>query len=436
MLIQSYILPHPPIALKELAGGEERKIPRTLAAFERVAKEIRDFKPETIIISSPHAPMYRDFFYMAFCDEITGSLASFGFPELNMKVSYDRGLSDQIAKLSEDLPLFYDKSFFHQIDHGAFVPLHFIRQYYQDFDLVLLGVSGLSSKDHFTFGRKIQEAIELLDRKIVYIASGDLSHVLKEDGPYGYRKEGEMFDRQVLKLLSKGDWEQILDFPVQLMQDASQCGMKSFQILAGVLDSYSTKSRFLSYENSFGVGYGAFAFDLPTDPYIHLAKRSIEKYLEDQTILPLPDHLPEEMLLRKAGSFVTLYKKGQLRGCIGTIEGYRENLGQEIIENAISAAFFDPRFPPLQGSEWKEIKLSVDILEEAEEISSLEDLNPKVYGVIVSKGGRKGLLLPNIEGVDTSRDQVAIALQKASILPEEEYSLQRFQVIRHEEDTM
>lgn len=170
-----------------------------------------------------------------------------------------------------------------------------------------------------------------------------------------------------------------------------------------------------------------------SDKYVELARETIEAYVRTRKIINVPEGLPEEMLTRQAGTFVSIHKDGNLRGCIGTIQGIRENIAREIISNAISASTRDPRFPPIMPDELGSLEISVDVLGDAEEISSLDELDVRRYGVIVSKGARRGLLLPDLEGVDTPQMQVQIAMMKAGISPREEnIRLERFEVVRHE----
>ncbi|MDD5421688.1 MAG: AmmeMemoRadiSam system protein A, partial [Synergistaceae bacterium] len=166
-------------------------------------------------------------------------------------------------------------------------------------------------------------------------------------------------------------------------------------------------------------------------PYVRLARETVERYVSSGKRIAVPEYLPEEALTRRAGTFVSLKKFGQLRGCIGTISATEENIAKEIIQNAISASTRDPRFPPVSSSELKDLVYSVDILGDSEDIDSPEDLDVKKYGVIVSKGYKKGLLLPNLEGIDTVEEQISIAMQKAGIREGEKIRLQRFEVVRH-----
>lgn len=165
-----------------------------------------------------------------------------------------------------------------------------------------------------------------------------------------------------------------------------------------------------------------------------LAKSAIKHYLNQGNELELPPDVPPELGNKRAGCFVSLHLlNGDLRGCIGTIEPTKTNLGQEIIYNAIAASTADPRFPALKTSELEDLEISVDVLSEPEKISDFNQLDPRHYGVIIqTKDGRRGLLLPDLEGVDSTQQQIEIAAQKAMINPEQDkYELYRFFVKRY-----
>ncbi len=165
--------------------------------------------------------------------------------------------------------------------------------------------------------------------------------------------------------------------------------------------------------------------------YVRLARETIENYIKNGKMISPPNDLPDEMIKQKAGVFVSIKKIGNLRGCIGTFMPTQENIAYEIIKNAISAAVDDPRFPPVTVSEFNDLTISVDVLSSPEEISNISELDPKKYGVIVSSGYKKGLLLPDLEGVDTAEEQVDIAKRKAGIYPGEKIKLYRFEVKRY-----
>jgi AmmeMemoRadiSam system protein A len=171
------------------------------------------------------------------------------------------------------------------------------------------------------------------------------------------------------------------------------------------------------------------------DEYVNLAKNTVETFLKTNQIPPLPKDLPQAMLKKKAGAFVSIHQKnGELRGCIGTFLPTKPNLALEIITNAISSATQDPRFRPITQEKLDNLVYSVDILSPPKPATKKE-INPKKYGLIVkSEDGRKGLLLPDLEGVDTPEQQIAICCQKAGIGPKEKISYQIFTVERHQEN--
>ena len=165
-------------------------------------------------------------------------------------------------------------------------------------------------------------------------------------------------------------------------------------------------------------------------PLVRLAEETIRNYIQEGRVISPPEEVTPEMR-KRAGVFVSLKKRGQLRGCIGTIEPMEENVAEEIIRNAIAAATRDPRFPPVRPEELEGLDISVDVLTTPEPVDGLKDLDPKQYGVIVQCGWRRGLLLPDLEGVDTVEYQIEICRQKAGIGPHEPVQLHRFEVIRY-----
>lgn len=165
--------------------------------------------------------------------------------------------------------------------------------------------------------------------------------------------------------------------------------------------------------------------------YVAVAREAVETYTRERRQIDIPEWLPFKLSNFRAGTFVSLKKNGELRGCIGTISPTQRNVVEEIIQNAIHASAHDPRFEPVVAEELSQLVYSVDILREAEDIASLAELDVKKYGVIVYRDYRKGLLLPDLEGVDTPEEQVEIALRKAGIGKHEDYKMKRFEVVRY-----
>jgi AmmeMemoRadiSam system protein A len=221
-------------------------------------------------------------------------------------------------------------------------------------------------------------------------------------------------------------------------------------MMYGALDGYEIKPEVYSYEAPFGIGYcianigvGGKDNDRKVmdkrievirkneDEYVALARKSLESFVREGKMIEIPEELPKEMKTERAGVFVSIKKDGQLRGCIGTIAPTRENIAGEIIYNAISSGTEDPRFFPVEATELGSLVYSVDVLKKPEPINSIKELDVERYGVIVRSGHRSGLLLPNLEGVNTPEEQINIALQKAGIGKNEPYTMERFEVIRH-----
>lgn len=173
------------------------------------------------------------------------------------------------------------------------------------------------------------------------------------------------------------------------------------------------------------------------DPYVKLARQTLAAYLSEREIIKPSKDLPAEILQGRAGVFVSLHKRRGhgLRGCIGTFLPTEKNIATEIIRNAIAAATQDPRFEPVELEELADLEINVDVLTEPKLVKDLEeDLNPRKYGVIVrTRDGRAGLLLPDLEGVNSVRQQLEIACQKGDIYPDEEFAVYRFEVERHRE---
>lgn len=460
MSIQAaFMVPHPPMIIPAVGRGSEAQIEVTIRAYEQVADEIAALQPETIIITSPHTTMYMDYFHISPGEEASGSFAAFRASSVRFDERYDEELTAQIECLAEanDLSAGTLGERESALDHGTMVPLWFIRQKYTDFKIVRIGLSGLPLTEHYRLGQLIRQAIEDLDRKAVFVASGDLSHKLQDYGPYGFAKEGPQYDERIMDVCSRAAFDELFDFSDSFCEKAAECGHRSFTIMAGALDGYAVKATPLSHEDVTGVGYGICTFypqekdetrhflkqylevqeaalneqKAQSDAYVRLARASLESYIRTGETIAVPEDLPEEMLHTKAGAFVSIHKQGKLRGCIGTIMPTTESVAEEIIQNAVSASTRDPRFDAITEDELKWLEINVDVLGEPEDIDSPDQLDVKRYGVIVSKGFKRGLLLPDLEGVDTVEDQIAIAMQKAGIAPGTKVNLQRFEVIRH-----
>lgn len=457
-ILASFIVPHPPLIIPNIGKGSEKQVSKTISAYKEIAKQIATLNPETIIISSPHAPMYSDYFYISSSKTLTGNLANFGATEISFTEEVDTKLVDEISSLAQKYHFPTSKEIPSvPLDHGTMIPLYFIREELPKCLIIVIGLSTLPLITNYQMGTIIKEAVNNLNRNVVYIASGDLSHKLQEYGPYGFATEGPIYDKKIMDICRTSNFYELLTFKSSFLEKAAECGHRSFTIMAGCFDGQEIESQELSHEDITGVGYGICSFypkktnpsrqflkkylkeeslrlekiRKKSDSYVNLAYQSLEYYFKYNSKMSVPDNIPSEMLTNKSGVFVSLYKYDTLRGCIGTISPTTKCIAEEIINNALSAAFNDYRFSPLTEEELKWLEITVYILKEPEDIPSKYLLDVHKYGVIVYNDTKRGLLLPDLDGIDTIDQQISIALQKAHINPKEDYKLQRFEVIKH-----
>ena len=459
-MLGAVLIPHPPVLLPEVGRGREREIAATGRAMEQAAREVARWNPDVLIVSSPHTILYGDYFHIAPGAGASGSMAAFGAPQVRMDVTYDAALRDEVIRRAGAAGL--EAGTLGQrdpaLDHGVLIPLYYLRKAGVTCPMLRMGLSGFSALDHYRLGQCVAEAAEALGRRAVFVASGDLSHKLKADGPYGFAPEGPVFDEAVTKAMAAGDFLSFLTMDAGLCSRAAECGLRSFQMMAGALDGLAVSPRLLSHEGTFGVGYAVALFPVTgrdadrcfapaceaalkaklarrrasEDPWVRLARLSLETYVRTGRPLDtLPDGLPAQLTGQAAGAFVSLHQNGQLRGCIGTTSPTQPSVAWEIVRNAVSAGTRDPRFPALRKEELDTLEYSVDVLGQPQPVDSPAQLDPRRYGVIVTYGRKQGLLLPDLEGVDTVEQQVGIARQKGGIRPEDPYTLQRFEVVRH-----
>ena len=319
----------------------------------------------------------------------------------------------------------------HQNEHAIEVELPLLQYFNPGFKIVPIVLSVATLEIYREIGTVIAQAIkESTGKKIIIVASSDMTH-------YESQEAASAKDSRAIEEILKLDEEALLDRVVK--ERISMCGYAPVVTMITAAKILGAKTAELVRYQTSGdasgdfsavVGYaGVIVRRYEMSPLVKLAKATVETYIKERRIVKPPQELTPEMQER-AGVFVSIKKDGQLRGCIGTFEPTRPNVAEEIIANAISAATRDPRFLPITPQELDRLSISVDVLTKPEP-AEFAELDPKKYGVIAECGWKRGLLLPDLEGVDTAKNQVSICCQKAGITSGEPIKLSRFQVKRY-----
>ncbi len=342
------------------------------------------------------------------------------------EVEIDSGLGKQILAASRYLQEDYRA---HQYEHSIEVQLPFLQYFKPDIKLVPIVLSYASGDMYKEVGRALAKAIKQLNREVVIIASSDMTHYEPQESA---RSKDSRAIEAMLDLNEDELIKRVREFNITMCGYATAvsliCAAKELGAKGAELVKYMTSGD-TTNDYSSVVGYAGIIIT-GMSPLVKLARETVETYVREGKIPEPPKELTPEMKER-AGVFVSIHKLGDLRGCIGTFEPATNNVAEEVIANAISSATRDPRFPPIAPNELKDLDYSVDVLTTPEPIDGIEQLDPKKYGVIVQSGWRRGLLLPDLEGVDSVEQQISICRQKAGIAPDEPIKLYRFQVKRY-----
>ena len=434
----------------EVGGIAAVEVNTSIDAMRDLTARIIDSGAETIVLISPHAPLESRAFVAYHGNRLQGSFADFLAAGTGVEAALDEELLSAITHAAHDqgykLVTIRDRD----LDHGTSVPLYFLQRNGWRGKLVSLGYTFLSNQDHLNFGSCIRAAAEKIGTPTAIIASGDLSHRLKPSAPAGYQKDAHLFDEEIVAAIRAGAPERIINIDPKLRKMAGECGYRSMLVALGATEGLPPSYEVLSYEAPFGVGYmvaqltfeqhksGAGIVDCLIDSVVPLdqdlpsiARHAVETFVTEGR------HIEARFstLYSPAACFVSIKTMtGELRGCIGTIEPARASLEEELITNAINAAMRDPRFPPLKKEELPFLKYSVDVLSGLEP-SRIQDLDPSLFGVVVGNeaGTLRGVLLPQINGVGSAQQQVAIAARKAGIAPGSAVTILRFRVARFSE---
>ena len=453
-IIASYILPHSLDLIPEISGNKTTKLTKTIEFYNKVAEEIATLKPDTIVLASPHAESYLDYFQISNGVTISGSYGN--VPSLNFRFYYDQLLIKEIARIaasnkfratSED----EEKA---SLDHGSFTPLYFINKKYQDFKLVRLGVSGLSLLDHYKMGQIIANAAKNTNKRVVFIASGDMSHCLDTNSNYEFKNDAIHYEKLLNNILHNCNFGNLLSIDYKLVKKAESCGYRTFLILAGTLDKKNVSLSFYSHEAPVGTGLGIYAYKVDMedssrafldlylaktalsikekrskfDPYTLIAYSVINQYLNDKNTGE-KINIPTSMLNNQKGIIISLYEFGSLKAryasifpkCKNTFEEIKQN-ALEACKNSISASLTKDDLPYLD--------IIVSEVESLRKISSLDEINSCGDALYIKGNNKEGYAL-SMDFV-TKNSLLIEAKRNAGISSNEKFSIYQIKLINHE----
>jgi len=395
---------HAPIVVPAVGGEEASRCARTTRAMREVASRAVASRPERLVLISPHTPRHERAWGVC-AAPLKGDLGGFRAPGVRV----DLPVATDVASAVGAEPL---RS--RPLDHGAMVPLAFLWEAGWRGPTAVLALPMDGSG-----GDVVGRALSGLPGRTAVIASGDMSHRLIPGAPAGYHPEARRFDAAFTAALAKDRWPEALTAEPRALaaEDVVDSTAVAMAAAGGPLNA-----ELLSYEGPWGVGYTEAILYDPQPPLYAIARAAIRARLEGRKA-PVPSGGPAS-----GGVFVTLHLDGELRGCVGHLAATRERLYEEVADVARASAFEDPRFPPLEAPELPDLRIETSLLEPPEPVADTSTLDPTRWGIVVSAGRRRGVLLPDIEGVDTVEQQIAICRRKAGIGRDEPIRIERFSV--------
>lgn len=270
-LVGCALMPHPPLMIPEVGKQELDQIKNTVEAATQVSEMLKEGNPQTVVIITPHGPVFEDAVTVSIHPRLKGNMAQFGAPDVTLGFETDnllikhiirncQRLGINLTELTDDAAKNYRISL--NLDHGAFVPLYYLAKAGFKGQIVHLSMGMLAYEEMYTFGKAVQAAIGHMDKRVAVIASGDLSHRLTPDAPAGYSPKGAEFDRQVVAALEAVDVKALLNLDENLIQEAGECGLRPVFFLMGVMGGLDSQVAVSSYEGPFGVGYAVIAYKI------------------------------------------------------------------------------------------------------------------------------------------------------------------------------
>lgn len=433
-------MPHAPVLIPEVGGARGREAAATTRALRSVSVALVQQAPDALVVVSPHAPRRSGCFGVWTGRILAGELSRFGRPEVGLELPNATELVETLAATFGQNRLATWRIPEQGLDHGSMVPLYYIHRAGWRGPTAVISLNEPGEGGWRQAGEGIGGAAGRLGRRVAIVASGDMSHRLRPGAPAGYEPRAREFDDEFVRILRAGRYDSLHRLDPELQARAAEDVVDSTLIAAHAVGMDSTGHEVLSYEGPFGVGYCVatlFKQEVAAHPgrwLPRIARASVEGCFRGPAEPLQPPE--DEYLGRPAGVFVTLRtRNGQLRGCRGTIHPRCRNVVDETREVARASAFDDLRFGPVTEREVDGLTYEVSVLHPPEPVAVLAELDPRRYGMIVStRDGRRGLMLPGVEGLDTVEQQLAATCQKARIDQHEPWVIERFTADKFTED--
>jgi len=443
------LMPHAPTLVPAVGGTRGNRASASVNAMAEVARRVVRTHPDALVLISPHTPRRAGAFAIWAGQKIHGSLDQFGAPEAAVNLPADTALAETIVREADKRGVTTWWLRHDTLDHGATVPLWHLTDAGWEGPTVVIGLNYPGEPGLRELGEAIAAAAKHTGQRVAVIASGDMSHCLQPGAPAGYHPRAKDFDQTFIEHVRGGDYLKLLELDPALQNLAAEDAVYSTVIAAAAADWNSAGHEVLSYEGPFGVGYGiAVLYEAGAAKASHhsqtpvnqannvpeagkrlvqIARQAVEAAFSGTA---KPDFPTDGITEEQRAVFVTIRSPGRkLRGCVGTMTPHFANVAEETWHVARDAAFRDGRFTPVSPEELDGLHFEVSVLSPLEEISSPAELDTQRYGVLVSTNdGRRGVLLPAIEGIETVAQQVAYARRKGGIGESEPVRLQRFEV--------
>jgi AmmeMemoRadiSam system protein B len=250
------IAPHPPLLIPEVGGSRIERVGDSQRALRDFSRRVVRTIPDTVIVISPHSPLDPRVFTARSTAELAGDFREFYAPAVRLSFPNDLEMIQAIKQSAkaEGVELrALDREY--SLDHGALVPLYYLQEAGWRGQTVVIGFTLQSNEKHLAFGRAIATAAATLNRRVVLVASGDLSHRLIVDGPYEFEPTAHLFDEQIVDAIVRGNPSGVLNIDPDLRERAGECGYRSIVIALGSVGENVSDHQVLSYEGPFGVGY-------------------------------------------------------------------------------------------------------------------------------------------------------------------------------------